>query len=109
MIIKKITIFTLLFSSTTFFYVAIFYLVTPVARLSNHFPHRQVNNPFKLSLKSFPPDNWTSLKKIPKLFQRIIIFSEDGKFYQHSGFDFYELKEAIKKILTNGRSLRGGV
>ncbi len=37
-----------------------------------------------------------------------VIVSEDGSFYDHNGFDWYELKQSLKKDLKTGHFSRGG-
>lgn len=55
------------------------------------------------------PADWVSLKDISKRVQGAIISSEDGKFYQHPGYDVEELTDAIDKGLVKKRKkkLRG--
>jgi monofunctional biosynthetic peptidoglycan transglycosylase len=36
------------------------------------------------------------LSNIPRIFQRMIIYIEDGNFYKHNGIDFESLKEAYQ-------------
>ncbi len=37
-----------------------------------------------------------------------VVVSEDGSFYDHSGFDWFELRESFKKDLKTGHFSRGG-
>jgi len=55
------------------------------------------------------PENWVELKDISKRLQGAIISSEDGKFYQHPGYDVEELSDAIDKGLVKKKKnkLRG--
>jgi monofunctional biosynthetic peptidoglycan transglycosylase len=43
------------------------------------------------------PMEWVSLDQISKRIQGAIISSEDGKFYEHPGYDLDQLTEAIDK------------
>ncbi len=50
------------------------------------------------------PDNWVPLEKISKRIQGAIISSEDGKFYEHPGYDLEQLTDAIdKSVKTRNR------
>ncbi len=52
--------------------------------------------------------HWVPFKKIPEFFKQAVRLSEDAAFYSHDGVDYYELKEAIKKNLKEGKKSRGG-
>jgi len=45
------------------------------------------------------PGNWVPLEKISKRIQGAIISSEDGKFYEHPGYDLEQLTDAIDKTV----------
>jgi len=51
---------------------------------------------------------WVSFRKIPKLLKQSIRISEDASFYRHSGIDYQELKESLKKDIQQGKLVRGG-
>jgi len=51
---------------------------------------------------------WVRFSKIPKHFKQAVRITEDASFYRHDGVDFDELKEAIKKDLSEGKLSRGG-
>lgn len=51
---------------------------------------------------------WVSFDDIPQLLKDTVRVSEDIDFYHHSGIDYYELKEAIKRNLKEGKKVRGG-
>jgi membrane peptidoglycan carboxypeptidase len=42
------------------------------------------------------------------LLKDTVRVSEDIDFYHHKGIDYYELKEAIKRNLKEGKKVRGG-
>lgn len=52
--------------------------------------------------------SYVRLNSISPISKRAIIVSEDGTFYSHSGFDWYELRESILKNLKDFRYARGG-
>ena len=52
--------------------------------------------------------HWVDFDNIPQLLKDTVRISEDAAFYQHSGVDFLELKEAIKKNWEKGKYARGG-
>lgn len=51
---------------------------------------------------------WVKFDDIPQLLKDTIRVSEDIDFYHHNGIDYYELKEAIKRNLKEGKKARGG-
>ncbi len=55
------------------------------------------------------PDNpfWTPLDNAPEYLQQAVIVAEDFNFYHHRGFDWFELWEAVKKDIEEGRLARG--
>jgi len=52
--------------------------------------------------------HWVHFNRIPKLLRQTVRISEDARFYSHEGIDYRELKEAIKRNLREGRTVRGG-
>jgi monofunctional glycosyltransferase len=48
------------------------------------------------------------LKKISVDLQHAVIAAEDGRFYEHHGIDFTELKKVVEDDLEEGRIGRGG-
>lgn len=51
--------------------------------------------------------NWTPLSAISEWLPRAVVSSEDGTFYSHNGIDVFEMQEAFKKDLKEGRLARG--
>lgn len=57
------------------------------------------------------PIKFISISNIPRVFQRMIIYIEDGNFYKHYGIDFESLIEAYKinkkfnKIISGGSTI----
>jgi monofunctional biosynthetic peptidoglycan transglycosylase len=54
-----------------------------------------------------PIRSWTPYNGISPHLRNAVLVAEDGAFFQHSGFDMDELKEAVKKNWTEGRFARG--
>ncbi len=50
---------------------------------------------------------WTPLSAISEWLPRAVVSSEDGSFYSHNGIDMFEMQEALKKDLKEGRLARG--
>lgn len=52
--------------------------------------------------------SYTFIREVPTAVKMAIIVSEDSSFFDHSGFDWFELKESLKKDLKEGHFARGG-
>jgi monofunctional biosynthetic peptidoglycan transglycosylase len=52
--------------------------------------------------------SYVKLSGISRLAQRAIIVSEDGSFYSHNGFDWFEMKQSFYTNLENMSYTRGG-
>jgi monofunctional biosynthetic peptidoglycan transglycosylase len=52
--------------------------------------------------------SWVPLPRLPKHLVDAIIVAEDGTFYEHSGFDWFEVRESLEKNLKQRRAARGG-
>ncbi|MEW5721477.1 MAG: monofunctional biosynthetic peptidoglycan transglycosylase [Thermodesulfobacteriota bacterium] len=50
---------------------------------------------------------WRSLREISPHLARAVLAAEDQRFFQHSGFDWIEMKKAVKDHTQKGRRLRG--
>lgn len=50
---------------------------------------------------------WVSLSDVPKDLVNAVVVAEDGTFWWHSGFDWFELKESVERDLMEGRAARG--
>ena len=50
---------------------------------------------------------WISLRSIPQDAIDAVIVSEDGTFWSHHGFDWFEFKESIERNFEEGRAARG--
>lgn len=50
---------------------------------------------------------WVSLKDVSPAVLNAIVVAEDGRFWSHGGFDWFELKESLLKNVSQGRAARG--
>ena len=50
---------------------------------------------------------WVSLNRIPRTAVNAVIVAEDGTFWSHGGFDWFEFRESVKRNLSEGRVARG--
>jgi monofunctional biosynthetic peptidoglycan transglycosylase len=50
---------------------------------------------------------WIPLRSIPQEAIDAVIVSEDGTFWSHNGFDWFEFKESIERNFEEGRAVRG--
>lgn len=52
--------------------------------------------------------HWTPLAQIPPALQWAVIVAEDDTFYQHNGFNFSAMREALWEDIKRRRPIRGG-
>ncbi len=50
---------------------------------------------------------WIPLSSLPKYLTDAVVVAEDGTFYEHGGFDWYEVQESIERDLQERRFARG--
>ncbi len=50
---------------------------------------------------------WVSLKDVSPAVINAIVVAEDGRFWSHGGFDWFEFKESVLKNISQGRAARG--
>jgi len=50
---------------------------------------------------------WVPYRILPKHLVRAVLVSEDALFWQHAGFDTFEIDESISRTVQEGKSLRG--
>ncbi len=50
---------------------------------------------------------WISLNRIPRTAINAVIVAEDGTFWTHDGFDWYEFQESLKRNFSEGKAVRG--
>ncbi len=51
---------------------------------------------------------WVSLNEIPMVARNAVIVAEDGTFWTHSGFDWFEIRESFERNLRDRKITRGG-
>ncbi|HLA69669.1 MAG TPA: monofunctional biosynthetic peptidoglycan transglycosylase [Bacteroidota bacterium] len=51
--------------------------------------------------------NWIPLSEVPKDVVNAIIVAEDGRFWSHGGFDWFEFRESVERNIREGRAARG--
>jgi monofunctional biosynthetic peptidoglycan transglycosylase len=50
---------------------------------------------------------WIPLRSIPQDAIDAVVVSEDGTFWSHHGFDWFEFKESVERNFEEGRAVRG--
>ena len=50
---------------------------------------------------------WRPLDQISERLVQAVVMAEDAGFYHHNGFDFYEIRESIRRNLREGHRARG--
>lgn len=97
----------------TVFLAALFFLTLPDVSCwkkknpeFTSFMSYRIKQAKKRGIRFHPRFSWVRLNEIsPHLIQAVLI-SEDDRFYQHDGFDWVEIKEAVKANV--GEKGRGG-
>jgi monofunctional biosynthetic peptidoglycan transglycosylase len=51
--------------------------------------------------------SWVGLNRISKSLVDAVVVSEDGSFWSHSGFDWFEFRESVMRNVREGRAARG--
>jgi monofunctional glycosyltransferase len=51
---------------------------------------------------------WVRFQDIPEMLKKAVRITEDASFYDHSGMDFVEFWESVKKNIEQGEFARGG-
>lgn len=93
--------------------VLLAYLSYDIYRLRTHFPDetsfmairaeeaKEKGRPYKRRYQPVP------FSAISTNLKNAVIVAEDGMFYQHHGFDFHEIQEAMRENEQKGRIKRG--
>jgi monofunctional biosynthetic peptidoglycan transglycosylase len=50
---------------------------------------------------------WIPLSRIPRHVVNAVVVAEDGTFWEHSGFDWFEFQQSLKKNWEKKRAVRG--
>lgn len=61
----------------------------------------------KTSFQGIRTHKWVPLEEISANLQRCVLASEDGRFLEHNGFDFVEIRKMRKLHERKGRPIRG--
>ncbi|HEY8278516.1 MAG TPA: monofunctional biosynthetic peptidoglycan transglycosylase [Bdellovibrionota bacterium] len=106
--------FALILASCAGFYFLLFLLfrsVTDVGELRTRFP-RVIYDPktetASIEIVKQRPASWVGLNSISPIATSAIMISEDWAFWQHNGFDWEQLWDAMETNLKKGRFARGG-
>ena len=51
--------------------------------------------------------SWIPLSRIPRHVVNAVIVAEDGTFWEHNGFDWYEFQQSLRKNWEKKRAVRG--
>jgi monofunctional glycosyltransferase len=51
--------------------------------------------------------SWIPLSRIPRYVIDAVVVAEDGTFWSHNGFDWYEVRESVEKNIEKRRAARG--
>lgn len=107
---KKILIASLVLDVIILIPVLFYFMVIPRAQIESletgyvEVSTTKKNVSYKIVSKK--PANWKSLKEIDYTAAHAIVVSEDWDFYNHSGYDLGQVKEAVTDSV-NGKKLRG--
>lgn len=71
------------------------------------FMREQVSRAKKENRSFHKMQTWISMKSIPQDAIDAVIVSEDGTFWSHEGFDWFEFKESVERNFEEGRAARG--
>lgn len=89
----------------------IFKVLTDVGALRNSYPKVIYDAKTKtnsIEVVSKRPPTWTTLTSVKPVAVAAIVLSEDWAFYQHNGFDWQQIWDAMQKNMAQGRFARGG-
>ncbi len=106
----KATALTLVFLSLDLALVALVYYTLPdtKALLKGVTLSRKGNEDKIFTFVAGPANKkYVSLSRISRQLPRAVLILEDSRFYQHRGFDFIELAEAVTESFQDGDRLRG--
>lgn len=96
------------------FVVHLFLALPDVSGLKTHNPKKtvlmdlRIKQAEKAGQEYGIRQSWVPFAHIPQILKDTVRIAEDAGFYWHSGIDFDELKESIKKNLQEKRFARGG-
>lgn len=106
--------FLLILACCAGFYVLLFQvfrILTDVGGLEKTYPqfvYDKKEKTARMEVVGKRPASWVSLGGVSKIAVAAIVLSEDWAFYQHNGFDWEQIWDAMEKNLEQGRFARGG-
>lgn len=106
--------FALLFACCAGFYFLLFLwfrTATDVSELRTQFPrvvYDRDSEEAKIEVVKQRPSNWVNLNQMSPIATAAIVLSEDWAFWQHNGFDWTQLWDAMETNLKAGHFVRGG-
>lgn len=104
---KKLLIAVLVIDFFIFVPIVWFFVFVPsgqIKSLENHFvSYKFENEKVTYKIVSKKPKNWVSFKDINYTAAHAIVVSEDWAFYNHSGYDMNQIKDAVSEATQGGR------
>ncbi len=106
---KKLIFFVLLFDLIVILPIILYFILIPKKELSSlekGYVSIKLNSKDKAvySLSDKRPAGWVSLKEVSHVAAHAIVVSEDWAFYQHSGYDLGQIKEAAMDAVSGQRT-----
>jgi monofunctional biosynthetic peptidoglycan transglycosylase len=100
------TLLLILFIATQWaFLLIVLYRVMPVPLTPLHitrlFDQTSEGKPLRLT------KDWTSIENLGENICKAVLAAEDGRFFEHYGFDFEQMQAAIESSLEKNKKLRG--
>lgn len=107
---KKILIASLILDVIILIPILFYFLVIPRSEIQSlvngYVEVKTVDKKASYKIVNKKPSGWKSLKEINYTAAHAIVVSEDWDFYNHSGYDLGQVKEAVEDSV-NGKKLRG--
>ena len=101
----KLIVFCSFFLLTVFFLPPLF---TNISVLTKAYPVvTQQGKEVDVIFQNKRPGNWVSLGDVSKVALAAIVMSEDSNFWHHNGYDFEQIKKAMKINWKRKKYLRG--
>ncbi|MCU0579120.1 MAG: monofunctional biosynthetic peptidoglycan transglycosylase, partial [Desulfobacterota bacterium] len=97
-----------------FLYLGSYFFYPSVAVLKKENPHRTSfmeyrQQEWQREGKNIPiRQQWVPLSRISPFLIKAVTIAEDDKFYQHEGFDFEAMQQALEKDIKAGKFKAGG-
>jgi monofunctional glycosyltransferase len=108
---RKILLIFVCCAGFYFLLFQVFKILTDVGALENSYPkviYDAKTKTDRIEVVNKRPPNWVSLSSVRPVAVAAIVLSEDWAFYQHNGFDWEQIWDAMQKNMRTGRFARGG-